>query len=771
MKFNRYRARLTYPIFIALICCAAFAISPAIADAAPAPAPRTSNAVLPLYFEANQGQTDDRVQFLSRGLGYTAFLTPTEIVFRLPAMPSQVNHSAVLRMQWIGANTAPKLSGLHRQSGRSHYFIGRHPQQWHRGVAHYAKVRYDDLYPDVALVLYGNQHHMAYDLMVAPKADTTRITLGFQGAQGLDIDPQGDLLISFAGSVLRMHKPFVYQELQGQRREIPSQYVLRGPQQVGFHIAAYDRTQPLVIDPVLNYSTFLGGEGQDIGLAIAVDTTGHVYLTGRTTSADFPTTEALLQEMFREGINDAFVAKLTPDGSALVYATYLGGSRSESGNGIAAAADGHAYVVGETGSEDFPVTSEALQTVAKATDVFIAKLAPDGASLAYATRLGGGNSESGAAIAVDDVGHAYITGTTPSNDFPASFKALQPTNATGTASPDAFVAKLNPEGSALLYSTYLGGSGRDNGHAIAIDVVGNAYVTGETTSGDFPVTGSVQMMSGGETDGFVTKIDTNGSALLYSTYLGGTDEDSGMDIALDSTDHVYVVGTTQSIDFPFTAGDFQSAFGCSETSQRDAWVAKLAADGASLIYASCLGGSSNDEGHSVTVDAGGYAFVTGATRSQDFPTVLANAIQTGMGGGTDAFITQFAPDGSDLMLSSYLGGSGTDEGNAITLDTAGNLYIVGQSNVSDGFPIEQALQPMVNGSFDVFITKIGDIDLPAVPICDIRMSQSSYSPGDIVTADVVRQVNPGPQPVALEVKIWLQDPDGGITPFQNTGAV
>ncbi len=768
MASHRRPARIKWSLFVTLINCAALAISTLIAHAAPVPAARTSHATLPLYFEANQGQTDAQVQFLSRGLGYTAFLTPTEMVFRLPVAPSPVNGGAVLRMQWLGANPSPQMTGLHRQTGRSHYFIGRDPQQWHRSVSHYASVRYTDLYPDVDLVLYGNQQRMAYDLIAAPGADLTRITLDFQGAQTIEVDAQGDLRISFAGRRLRMHRPFVYQERQGKRQEIPSRYVLRGPRQVGFHVAAYDRTRPLVIDPVLNYSTFLGGSGLDIGFAIAVDTTGHVYVTGRTTSTDFPTTDAPLQDMFSEGINDAFVAKLTPDGSALVYATYLGGSRSESGNGIAVDPSGHAYVVGETGSEDFPITPGALQSVVRGTDVFIAKLAPDGASLVYATRLGGVNSESGTDIAVDSVGHAYITGTTPSNDFPTNLDALQPNNATGSASPDAFVAKLNPEGSALLYSTYLGGSGIDNGHGIAIDVAGNAYVTGQTTSEDFPVANSIQMMSGGETDVFVAKINANGSALVYSTYLGGTDEDMGADIALDPADHAYVVGTTESLDFPFIPGTFQAPFGCNEMSLRDAWVAKLAPDGASLIYASCLGGSSNDEGHSIVADADGHAFVTGSTSSiQDFPTLLSNAIQTGTG-GTDAF----HPDGWMVAASRYpyLGGSGTDEGHGITLDTAGNVYLVGQSSASDGFPIEQALQPIVNGSFDAFITKIGDVDLPAVPICDIQMSQNSYGPGDTVTAAIVRQANPGPLPVALEVKMWLQAPDGTITSFENSGA-
>jgi hypothetical protein len=386
--------------------------------------PKASPVALPPYFEANQGQTEAQAQFISRGPGYTAFLTPTEMVFRLSATDTQAvpsssqpqsPRSAVLRMQWLEANAAPPMTGLDQQTGKSHYLIGQDPQQWRRDVAHYAKVRYTDLYAGVDLVVYGHQQQMAYDLIVAPKADVRHIALGFQGTQDIEVDSNGDLRITLAGRTLRMRKPFVYQDVNGQRQEVPSHYVLRGPQQVGFDVAAYDATQPLVIDPILDYSTFLGGQGQDIGHDIAVDPTGQVYITGRTTSTDFPTTATPLQDVFMEGINDAFVAKLTPDGSALVYATYLGGSGSDMGHGIAAAADGSAYIVGETSSTDFPVTPGALQTVAKSADAFIVKLSPDGSTLAYATRLGGVNSEVGHDIAVDTVGHAYITGRTPSN--------------------------------------------------------------------------------------------------------------------------------------------------------------------------------------------------------------------------------------------------------------------------------------------------------------------------------------------------------------------
>jgi hypothetical protein len=449
-------------------------------------------------------------------------------------------------------------------------------------VPTYAKVKYAAAYPGVDLVYYGQSRQLEYDFVVAPGADPTAITLSFEGIDHIDVDAQGDLVLSTAGGSLRFQKPIVYQEEDGRWQSIAGSYVRTGPHQAGFRLAAYDLARPLVIDPVLSYATYLGGSGRDDGLGIAVDAAGQAYVTGFTVSADFPTVHPL-QPTLNGG--DAFVAKLTADGSALVYATYLGGSYDfEFGTGIAVDAAGAAYVTGQTGSADFPTTPGAFQTTLAGggdcggrpcDDAFVVKLTADGSALVYATYLGGRSTDRGTGIAVDAAGHAYVTGLTTSADFPTAHP-LQPTLGGGVG--DAFVAKFTADGSALVYATYLGGSGYEFGTGIAVDAAGHAYVTGSTNSADFPTTpGAFQVTSGG--DAFVAKLNATGSALVYATYLGGSCGDGGTGIAVDAAGAAYVVGITTSADFPTTPGAFQVTSGTRECSPRgvdqNAFVAKL----------------------------------------------------------------------------------------------------------------------------------------------------------------------------------------------------
>jgi hypothetical protein len=411
--------------------------------------PRVQNfARLPLCFEANQGQIDAQVQYLARGPGYTVFLTPTEAVLalsvgstakRLPLSASPSRHRvkdppctsmgkgagaerAVVRMQLVGSNSYAEASGLDRLSGIANYFLGNDPSKWRKGIPTYGRVQYQDVYPGVSLVYYGNQRQLEYDFVVAPGADPQQIRLRFAGVQSLSVDDAGDLVVKANGQVLRQHQPIVYQEVAGVRRKLKAAFVVQG-QDVGFSLGSYDRSQPLIIDPVLSYSTYLGGSGGDFAGSIAVDAAGNIYVAGSTSSPDFPTANPL-QAAFAGSLRNAFVAKLTADGSALIYSTYLGGS-------------------GQIGS-------------------------------------GGDVSQS---IAVDSAGNAYVTGTTGSLDF-LTIHAFQPIYGGGTN--NAFVAKLNADGSALVFSTYLGGSGGDGGRGIAVDAAGNACVTGETSSPDFP---------------------------------------------------------------------------------------------------------------------------------------------------------------------------------------------------------------------------------------------------------------------------------------------
>jgi hypothetical protein len=444
--------------------------------------------------EANQGQTDTQVNFLARGPGYALFLTPSEAVLGLqkpaaagasPGAAAPAPGGDVLRMQLVGAAATPQVVGLDQLPGTSNYFLGNDPAQWHTDIPNYARVEYQGVYPGVDLAYYGNQRQLEYDFVVAPGATPGVVRLSFQGTEGMALDAQGDLVLHTVGGDVVEHAPVLYQESGGVRQPVWGRYVLEGGGQVGFAVGAYDASRPLVIDPVLSYSTYLGGTGLDNGSGIAVNSSGNAYVTGYTTSTDFPTTAGAFQTTSPADYN-AFVARLNATGTGLVYSTYLGGSGLDQSFAIAVNSSGEAYVTGETESTDFPTTPGAFQTTSRGGvggDAFVSKLNATGTALVYSTYLGGSGSEVGYGIAVDSSGDAYVTGYTDSSDFPITPGAFQTTSAGG---PDVFVAKLNGSGTGLVYSTYLGGSGNDQGFGIAVDSAGNAYVTGAASSTDFP---------------------------------------------------------------------------------------------------------------------------------------------------------------------------------------------------------------------------------------------------------------------------------------------
>jgi hypothetical protein len=706
----------TFAFLLSLLCLlttpSPAATKPKVADA---------YGKLPLSFESNQGQSDAQVKFLSRGSGYTLFLTSSEAVLLLQPggpsgggvkqqargridepVPSQNlnreddarTQSAVLRIRLVGANPAPELRGFDELPGKANYFIGNDPKKWRTDVPTYAKVKYHAVYRGVDLVYYGNQRQLEHDFIVAPGADPGLISLRIEGAKKLSLDSRGDLVLKTPNGEIRLQKPVIYQDVDGVRHEIAGGYRLEGKNQVGFAVATYDVTKALVVDPTLVYSTYLGGNGPDTGYGIAVDSAGNAYVTGSTDSTNFPTNNPF---QGHAGNYDAFVTKLSPTGDALVYSTYLGGG---SGNGIdiakAIAVDsaGNAYVTGYTGSENFPTKNPFQGANHGSYDAFVTKLSPDGSALVYSTYLGGGGRDIANGIVVDSAGNAYVTGQTYSTNFPTQ----NPFQGVFGGYVDAFVTKLSPDGSTLVYSTYLGGSGFDTGYGIALDSAGHAYVTGATGSINFPTKNPFQgVFAGSYYDAFVTKLSPTGSALVYSTYLGGNGDDYGYGIAVDSARNTYVTGSTTSGNFP-TKNPFQGA----GAGNVDAFVTKLSATGNALVYSTYLGGGFPDYAYGIALDSSRNAYVTGYTKSTNFPT--NHPFQPNH--AFDAFVAKLSPTGSTLVYSSYLGGSSSSEiGYGIAVDSARNAYVTGYTH-STNFPTKNPFQGANAGGYDAFVTKI-----------------------------------------------------------------
>jgi hypothetical protein len=664
---------------------------------------------LPLAFELNQGQSDARVRFLARGAGYSLFLTADEAVLALrPAgqraesasdRPARTDTRpvtpAIVRLGLAGANPMPAVEGLDPQPGRSHYLIGNDPGRWQRDVARFGKVKYHQVYPGVDVVYYGNQHQLEYDFIVAPGVDPGQIQLVPSGVEALHLDAQGNLVLETAQGDVIQHKPVVYQDVDGERLPIDGRYALLDKQRVGFAIGRYDARLPLVIDPVLGYSTYLGGNDQDYGQGIAVDASGNAYVIGTTFSTNFPMANAR-QPASGGGMSDVFVSKLNASGNALVYSTYLGGSDEDVGAGIAIDGAGNAYVAGHTVSNNFPTVAPLQSVHTGVYDGFVAKLDASGGSLLYSTYLGGSAGAQVRAIAVDGSGNAYVTGLTYSTNFPV-VAAPQPTFGGGSFG-DAFVSKLNAAGNALAYSTYLGGNGEEDGRGIAVDGAGNATVVGLTGSSNFPTVNALYPTSSGIQDAFVTRLNAAGNAVTYSTYLGGSGYDQANAVAVDASGNAYVIGYTDSPNFPI-AGAMRAWDGA-----YDAFVSKLNATGSGLVYSTYLGGSGGDFGDAIAVDGTGNAYVAGHTDSPDFPTVAA--VQTLSDPLGNAFVGALNPTGSALLYSTYLGGDDTDAANGIALDRAGNAYVVGTA-FSSNFPTLNPLQASTGAGPDAFVAKIG----------------------------------------------------------------
>ena len=772
---------------------------------------------LPLIFEANQGQTDPRVKFISRGDGYSLFLTDHNAVLELsqarkmhskrPASGSQQGRKApaakidVLRFDLAGSSPAAQATGLGELPGKSNYFIGQNPAHWHTGIPQYSKVAYNAIYPGVNLVYYGSQGHLEYDFDVSPGASPAVISLSIDGLagagrrasetlrSGLGVDSQGNLVMATPAGTVRFAKPVAYQvSRQGvgvlRKNFVKASYVVKkanrhGQALVGFQVGSYDKGLPLVIDPVLTYSTYIGGSLLDRAQSVALDSSGNAYVTGNTLSLDFPNVPGSIQPGGCGGtcLGNVFVMELTPSTSTLVYSTYLGGSGDDTGYGIAVDATGNAFVTGEATSKDFPVTlgtyqsTCALDSNGACQDAFASQLKPGGASLAYSTYFGGNGDDEANAIALDNSDDVYIGGVTFSTTLPTTPGAFQTQN---NGNSDGFFTILNfnpgPGKSALVYSTYLGGSGADSVEALAFDSARNVYLTGETTSKDFPITkGAYQtqcILTTNQTcegDAFVSKINptaTGSSALVYSTRLGGTGEEAGNGIVVDSLFDAYITGfTTSATDFP-VQNPYQATFG---GLPQDAFVTKFKPDGSGLIFSTYLGGNTYDLATGIALGPDNTVYVVGSSNSTNFP-ITANALYSSLGQGTpgtcnnapcrDVTVTSFDSSGTGLLFSTYLGGGNEDEGNGIVVDSSGTAYVTGftQSVNPIPFPTQNPTTAACVGTCgptgtsnpgDAFLSELGSLTTPFALFSTTTVSFGNQNVGSKSSPQTVTLTNSG----------------------------
>lgn len=681
---------------------------------------RSSYGKLPLSFEPNLGQADPEVRYLCRGKGYRLFLTRSEAWFdfgggkgnisskrdrNLPATgkpsysPPGKGSRDVLSLKLVGARTSGVFEEVEKLPGVSHYFFGNDPSKWHTNVPQYAKLRMRGVYPGVDMVYYGNQGSLEYDFRVRPGVDPSVIHMSYEGPGSARVDDDGNLRFVFADREVQMKAPVVYQEGWFGRKKIEARY-LSGPSgQLAFAVGNYDKTATLVIDPLLDYSTYVGGFQDQDGQGIDVDASGNAYVTGLTQNG-FIVTGGVPQTVYGGGNWDVFVSKLDPSGTALLYSTYLGGTGDDRGEAIRVDASGNAYVTGWAYSGNFPTTGGAFKTVSSGNDCFIAKLNPSG-SLVYSTYIGGNGNDDGYAIDIDPSGNAYITGLTVFGTFPTTAGAFRTTN---QGNGDGFIVKLNSAGTSVIYSTIFGGNGDDDCLGIAVDSAGNAFVTGSTTSTNFPTTaGAYQTLSQGI---FVSKMNPNGTALVYSTTIGGGSNTASCGIAVDPAGNAYVGGWTQGT-YPTTSGAFQTTYPGGITS---AVMSKIDPTGSSLLYSTYLGGTGgNVDGQAIALDSSGRIYLTGGTSSSDLPTT-PGAYQTALAWNYDVFVSVLNPVGTgvaDLLYSTYLGGAlGSDNGYDIAVDGSGAFYVTGRIDSTDFPTTAGAAQTTGGGNFDAFVAKM-----------------------------------------------------------------
>jgi len=750
---------------------------------------------LPLAFEANKGQTDSSVKFLSRGTGYSVFLTSGGMVLTLrptqsvtlptasgttskgqPASHTASNRSAdtVITFNLVGAASNSRAVGEDPMSTKVNYFIGNDPKKWQTNVQTFAKVRYQNVYPGVDLVYYGNNRQVEYDFVVAPGADASKIQFSVKGADSLNVDGEGNLVLTKGTNQLHFQAPGIYQVVNGARVKVAGNYSLKDSTHVGFTVAPHDNSNTLVIDPVLVYSTFLGGSGDDQGNAIAVDASGNAYVAGITNSSDFPSPNVIVggttklspspSAVSPPNPNLLFIVKLDTSGSTLLFADYFGGtSGNDWPSSIAVDSTGSAYVTGQAFSSDFPVLNAYQPALAGNSNAFLTKFAADGSSLVYSTYLGGNDNDYAQAVAVDSTGEAIIAGTTSSQNFPLAnpYQSSISPDQNGVSGTYGFFSKFSADGSSLLYSSYLAGN-LDNSwspytliNSLALDSSGNLFLVGGTDTTNYPTTSGAYMTTypagtSGNLVSFISKFDTSG-AIAYSSYFGGTDYAAASAVALDTNGAAYVTGYDYGVNFPITTTSI-----CDPSSQScgGTFVAKFDAAGATLVYSTYLGPNSNSSGVGIQVDANGDAYIIGSSNSSQYTPV--NPIEDYMG-GSDLLIAEIDPTGSSQLFATFVGAAEDEYAYGMAIDSTGAIYVTGSTD-SIYFPVTQsAFQGLWGGQSDAFILKIGPGDASAVAIGPALLQFSTFTVGVTSPPQSTILRNMGTAPLTISNKTVAGD--------------
>lgn len=703
---------------------------------------------VPAVFEANRGQFPPGVEFGARMEFYTVQLTPRAVIFS----PHRGGGEAV-QLSFAGPGRPCRFEAEGTPASVS-YLIGRHRRQWLTGVPAYPRVRCRGLYAGVDVLFYTTGGRLEYDFILAPGAEPARLGLRLSGMKSVRLDPAGALRIETASGVFRHLRPAAWQLGPEGRRSVPAEYRIRGRDRVEITLGPYDPAHGLVIDPVVSFSSFLGGSGAEEARGVAVDAQGNVYVTGTTQSSDFPATSPISPPP-AQFPGDVFVAKLAPDGARLIWAVYIGGSRTDVATDLAVDAAGNVLVTGYTDSLDFPATSGAFRTSAPGDgidpDGFVLKLNAQGTGLVYSTYLGGIDVDRIHGIALDRDGNAYLAGTTASDNFPSTRGAFRSTRCMGLGL-DAFLAKLNAAGSTLLYMSFLCGSSHEEALDVAVDAQGGAVAVGYSFSADFPVTaGALGRERRSNLDGFVAKLSPDGSALAYSTFLGGSADDVATSVAVEASGRMYVAGYTRSLDFPVTAGAFQPRQ-ADNGLYEDGFAVLLSANGRELLRGTYLGGSAGDRVNAVAVDSPGVVVVAGETASADFPAAPAPC-ETGYGGRRDAFAARLDLERGGAPAALFLGGRGDDEARAVAAAGGGAAVVAGGTR-SPNFPTTQgAYSTSYRQGFrggDAFVARVAldrSAGLPCLAHGGI-VNAASFLPGPVAPGEIVSLFGAGLGPEA-----------------------